>query len=196
MAIRKYGEENFEVEVVEEVERTLLDSKEKYYIEYYNSLTPNGYNISKGGQLNKKSVDDFSVCPICGKQKGKSAKMCISCWKKHTLKRPDKEILENIDREDLTYSEIGEMFSVSGSSVRKWFKFYGIAKKKKKKKEPDKKQSKRVAKISIDTKEIIAVYDSPKEAANELGIKKSSHICEVCSGKLKSAYGYIWKYIT
>lgn len=49
-AIKKYGKNNFDKEVIyssDNKKETLL--KEDYYINYYNSLYPNGYNIVKGG---------------------------------------------------------------------------------------------------------------------------------------------------
>lgn len=55
-AINKYGEESFSISEVEKVIcdsqeelQNLLNTKEIYYIAYYNSLRPNGYNITKGG---------------------------------------------------------------------------------------------------------------------------------------------------
>ena len=47
-AIIKYGEDNFSFEVIEWTED--YNNKEKFWIEYYRSLTPYGYNILKGGQ--------------------------------------------------------------------------------------------------------------------------------------------------
>ena len=48
-AIRKYGKENFVIEVLEECSLEELDDKEKYYIKKYNTISPNGYNILSGG---------------------------------------------------------------------------------------------------------------------------------------------------
>lgn len=46
--IQKYGKEHFSYEILEsQVED--YNEKEKYYIRYYNSLLPNGYNIMEGG---------------------------------------------------------------------------------------------------------------------------------------------------
>lgn len=50
-AIRKYGLENFSFEIVEECSRELLDDREKYWINHYNSYH-NGYNQTLGGQGN------------------------------------------------------------------------------------------------------------------------------------------------
>lgn len=54
-AIRKYGEDNFSVEIIEESnDKHYLQEREKYWIDYYNTLTINknswGYNETVGGQ--------------------------------------------------------------------------------------------------------------------------------------------------
>ena len=48
-AINKYGKSNFTIEVIEEVESTNLNDRERYWIRYYDSYN-NGYNSTKGGQ--------------------------------------------------------------------------------------------------------------------------------------------------
>ena len=48
-AINKYGKSNFTIEIIEEVEYTNLNDREKYWIKYYDSYN-NGYNSTKGGQ--------------------------------------------------------------------------------------------------------------------------------------------------
>jgi group I intron endonuclease len=48
-AIRKYGIENFQFEVLEECSCKCLNDREKYYIQQYNTLVPNGYNMVPGG---------------------------------------------------------------------------------------------------------------------------------------------------
>lgn len=49
-AMRKYGVDCFSFEVIEEVDNSLLFEREKYWIAYYNSKTPNGYNLTDGGE--------------------------------------------------------------------------------------------------------------------------------------------------
>lgn len=50
-AIQKYGWDNFDVEVIDETETIEeLNRKEIYWIGYYNSLSPNGYNLEIGGR--------------------------------------------------------------------------------------------------------------------------------------------------
>ena len=48
-AMIKYGKDNFYYEILEsQIEN--YDEREQYWIEYYNSLAPNGYNIAIGGK--------------------------------------------------------------------------------------------------------------------------------------------------
>ena len=46
--MRKYGIENFDFSIIGWFEN--YNEKERYYIQYYNSLIPNGYNIMEGGE--------------------------------------------------------------------------------------------------------------------------------------------------
>lgn len=60
-AFNKYGIENFVCEQIEEVENSLLDEREKYWIDHYDSYF-NGYNSTLGGkatQLYNWDVDDI-----------------------------------------------------------------------------------------------------------------------------------------
>ena len=59
-AIKKYNKQNFKVEVIHVTSMIHeLDDLEKYYISYYKSLTPNGYNICPGGVSFR---DHYSTC--------------------------------------------------------------------------------------------------------------------------------------
>lgn len=54
-AIMKYGKENFKVEQIDiAISKEDLDYKESYYIEYFNSIVPNGYNLNSGGSSGRK----------------------------------------------------------------------------------------------------------------------------------------------
>lgn len=48
-AIRKYTYEEFEYSILEECEDNIINEREKYYIQYYDSVE-NGYNITYGGE--------------------------------------------------------------------------------------------------------------------------------------------------
>ena len=48
-AIHKYGKENFTIEEIEICDSSILNEREKYWIDYYNSFKE-GYNSTLGGQ--------------------------------------------------------------------------------------------------------------------------------------------------
>lgn len=54
-AMRKYGIKNFYIEVIEDnIPSDQLNQREKYWIEQYNSVRPNGYNILAGGEIGEQ----------------------------------------------------------------------------------------------------------------------------------------------
>lgn len=57
-AIRKYGEKSFTVITIEETLHDELDKLESYYIDLFNTLTPGGYNLEKGGRANKELSEE------------------------------------------------------------------------------------------------------------------------------------------
>ena len=61
-AIRKYGPENFKIEVVEEFDEDKKEwqSLEKFYIKELQSLVPNGYNILEGGDKPPVAYGDMN----------------------------------------------------------------------------------------------------------------------------------------
>ena len=56
-ALRKYGEENFNKLFLEDVPDEELDYWEIHYIQECNSVSPNGYNLTYGGEGGKKSEE-------------------------------------------------------------------------------------------------------------------------------------------
>ncbi len=89
-AINKYGFENAITETLCECPNEELDNLEKDYIEKFNTLEPNGYNIRTGGSSGKHSVESIermrqqklgSKNPNYGKPRTESAKLAISLSK-------------------------------------------------------------------------------------------------------------------
>lgn len=61
-ALVKYGLEAFKIEIIyyaNSIEE--LNIKEEYYINYYNSLSPNGYNLTKGGKNRSPSEETRKI---------------------------------------------------------------------------------------------------------------------------------------
>lgn len=49
-AMAKYGVDNFSFEIIENIENDKLNEREQYWIAQYNSLVPQGYNLTIGGE--------------------------------------------------------------------------------------------------------------------------------------------------
>ena len=51
LAIKKYGKENFKIELIETVSSLEEANKQEvYWVNFYNSFCPNGYNLKAGGR--------------------------------------------------------------------------------------------------------------------------------------------------
>lgn len=92
-AIQKYGKDNFTFEVIEECSKEQLDEKERYWIQYFNSIVPNGYNVAF-------STNDTT----------------------HTSYRFfDKDIVDKIifelQKGDLSFKEISQKYNINISNV-------------------------------------------------------------------------------
>jgi group I intron endonuclease len=90
-AIRKYGEENFEKLIVENVPEEELDYWESYYIKACNSLFPNGYNLLDGGSSNKHLLEETKK-KISETQKGKRCGELNHFFGKHHTEETKKKI--------------------------------------------------------------------------------------------------------
>jgi group I intron endonuclease len=62
LSINKYGSDNFTFEVIDSASNLdELNKKEIYWIDFYNSVSPNGYNVTGGGQGKKmKTTKELS----------------------------------------------------------------------------------------------------------------------------------------
>lgn len=93
-ALTKYGRNNFSLELVEDnIPLELLDEKEKYYIDYFESFytTGKGYNLTQGGQQGSSS-------------------------QKLTIKQ-SKEIKELLKTSLYSFQEIGDLYGVTSYCI-------------------------------------------------------------------------------
>jgi group I intron endonuclease len=57
-AIREFGEQNFELKVICECDRSEMDALEQKYIAEYQTMEPNGYNMTTGGRKGTKHSEE------------------------------------------------------------------------------------------------------------------------------------------
>ena len=167
-AFNKYGVENFIIEQIEECSEDLLNEKEKYWIEYYNTYS-NGYNATLGGdgqtlinynnivELYNKGLTLKEIKEKTGHDVQWISKILQSkgISEKEIHERKTKNFKKQVFRRDKITNEILEIFdSVTSAAI--WVKENGYSK------------------------------DKPE------GI--GSHICQCCNGIRKSAYKFNWSY--
>ena len=163
-AINKYGIENFTIEQIEEVDTNILSEREIYWIGFFHTYT-NGYNATLGGD--GKILYDYDLIAELIKQKR-------------------------------TYQEVADIIGCCVDVVSFVNKKYDI------KHEPENNFVKTSKKVNQYDKQgnYIQSFESYAEAARwleENGYVKGnlngvrSHIGEVCKGKRKTAYKFIWK---
>ena len=194
-----YGKENFSIKTIENVSNDDLDERECYYIKFYNTLYPNGYNMMLGGRkFNKDNpmYHNTSKIILSNRVKGDN----------NPSKREDvKEKIRN--------SRIGKKASdetkkkMSENNGRYWLN-------KKLSEETKKKISEHhfckgkfgilnpnhvcVNQIDVKTNKVICTYgsiaDAAKEISKQLGKKvNASNISQAYKGYQKTAFGYKWE---
>lgn len=182
---RDYGWNIFDIFEVERIEadtlselKRILNEKEINYISNYNTLYPNGYNISKGGWLLKNT---FSTCKV---YKFDSNGTLISEYQSMA----DAAENNNLSQADISNCCNGKKVATVGGFY--WSKIPEFPNELK-----IKQQKKKIAAYSLENK-FIKSFDSITNAAIEMfgNAKKSSNISNCLSGITKTAYGYIWKY--
>ena len=175
-ATKKYGYENFKIEVIKYCDEEKLDFYEQYYIQLYNShIRENGYNIELGGSthkhLSKDQIERMKNTKT-GKLTGKDNPFY---GKKHTLET--KKIISEKNKNNKycvgrymskeTRKKIGE--------ANRWHK------------------TKAIECYDLNNN-FIRKYESVAEAKRQLKVKSSSFIANCARGNRMSAYGYKWKY--
>lgn len=175
-ATKKYGYENFKVEIIKYCKEEELDLYEQYYIDYYKShKRENGYNIELGGSTHKH-LSKEQIEKMKRNKKGKLIGKDNPFYGKHHTKET-KERLSKIKKgnkncvgrilSDETKQKIG--------NANKWHRI------------------KSINCYDLSGK-FINTYLSVGEATRQLKVKSSSLIAQCARGERKTAYGYKWKY--
>ena len=175
-AIRKYGANKFYVEELECVDTDLLNEREKYWIQYYNSLTPNGYNVREGGDdCGRKKVYQIDL------NTNKIINIFSSAMAAAEQYNLDVSHLTKACRHEKGHRSCGGF---------KWSYDYNYSPEYINNIKP-KINERQVCQIDINTGEVIKIWDNMRQAGLELNICSSS-INSCITGKYKSAGGFQW----
>ena len=205
-ALRKYGLENFKIEVIDTASSADdLNSKEKYWIETYNTISPSGYNLKEGGvqgRLSKESIEKISKT-LTGRKVPLEVVKKVSEKRKKTVYKIDKKTNEVIAKYNSVFDV--EKDGYCRQLVSKCAKFYGIKKYShsgyywkyetesnttkdnllnKASKNNDKKRT-----IKLEKDGVVLSFNSQKEAADLLDCQ-TSMFTMLRKGRLKTVKGY------
>lgn len=181
-AIEKYGFKNFKIEILGEFLLTELDKYEEHYIKLYNTLTPYGYNIEKGG------LNDY-------KQRQKRKTPINQYDLNGNFIKSYNSVIEAAKDNDTSYQAIGQVLQ----RKRPQHKGYIYRYINENKPEPVKVQQthgRKTAQYDLQDN-LIAIFPSANQAAIAIGKKSNAgrNIRSVCEGSRKTAYGFKWKYL-
>jgi group I intron endonuclease len=166
-AINKYGVDNFEFKLVCITFDNQLDDMEIQYIEKYNCLAPNGYNLRRGGNSGTHHSETKQRISETLKMRYENGLI----HSKPNLGKPHSEIMKK------KLSEANKGKPKSQESINK-----GVISRRKNK----------IIQFDIEGNRLNS-FDSCKEAAEYIGTSLVS-ICKCCTGISKTSNGYIWKY--
>ena len=194
------GVDNFQFEIIEEVwdgDNDLLNEREKFWIKELNTLVPDGYNLTEGGD----GTPGYSR-PQTVEEREKRAASAKAFFEnnpeaRERCKERTKRLWENEEyRRKVTesnrkfYSEHPDKFKGENNP------FYGKHHSEEsliKIKEASKKRQKRIAQYDKNTGELIQVFDGVKDAERALGV--SHGWLSKAANQNKIAYGYKWKFL-
>lgn len=189
LSIVKYGMDNFNREILEEVENNLLSKREIYWIDYFNSTNLDiGYNLSSGGNstcgriigkmsdITKQKLREITLTQL--KVKGHPFK------NKHHTDETKNKIRKKLEGVILSENRIKK--SADGHRGLKYNKPPKV-----KKEKID--QSIKIVQKYING-EYIKTWHSIMEASKYYGFDRSG-ISRACSGKYKQCNGYKWEYL-
>lgn len=190
-AIQKYGWDNgFTHEIIcDKLSESEAKEKEVKYINLYDSMYPNGYNLTLGGEGVsgwKMTEEQREKISIKNKGKKRSAETIEFLRKRQFGKRPDDQT-----RKKMSMSQTGRKHTdESKQKMSAARKIIGIT-------EQciaagNESHKRMVGQYSLDG-ELLKVWSCPTEAAEVLGLSRHA-IYRCANGKSKTSGSYIWKY--
>lgn len=167
-AMRKYGIENFLLSTIEQCDDTIVNDREVYWIEYFQSFK-NGYNATIGGD-GKHYLDYDLICETYKQVQNavKTAEIC-GCHPdsvKRILKEKKIEITLSSEIAKKETSKMINQYDLKNNYIKTFPSINDAAR---------------------------YIQSLSPERANLSGI--AQHITAVAKGKRKTAYKFIWKFI-
>jgi group I intron endonuclease len=196
--MRTDGLENFSFEIIEEIENEKLFEREIYWIDYYDSLVPNGYNLTKGGEGTYGYSRPQSI-----EEREKRGESIRQFYIDHPEKREEKsQQMKKLWEENEDFRnqliEAGKKFHEEHPDFFKGENnpMYG----KKHSEESLEKirthaatRKMKIAQLDKETLEIIHIFDGVKDAEKALEVSHGWISKAARSDKI--AYGYRWKFL-
>ena len=151
--------------------------------------------------LREKKPAKRYFCKDCGAEIYKGSLRCVKCARKERKKDVNKPTPEELKSLILqhggSFDQVGELYGITGKTIRRWCKGYGMPYYANdyielQKQEQSSEAKRPVQQIDIITKDVISEFESIAEASRCTGV---SHIHDVCIGKRKQAGGYVWRFI-
>jgi len=164
-ALAKYGKDNFNFEVILSCDNDKLNQYEEYYMKFYNTLVPYGYNLREAGNHGHHNEET--------KQKiGQSVKSYYA-----NLPENEKKIINDKQRGIKNHN--------FGKKMPEEQKLRMIK---------NMKSKKAVGCYNLNH-ELIRTYESASEAKRLNGYRSSANVSHCCLEHTKTAYGFIWKFV-
>lgn len=201
-AWNKYGESDFDFSILEHCEFDMLDEKENYWIEFYNTLDrTKGFNLKSGGQNGGSQYSDES-------------RKKMSETQKELFKNPDE--IERLRQQSLkVWSDEAYKQSRSGENHPLFGRHHSDETKKKiseankgKRKPPrSKEHCEAISKSHLGKTphnknttpvrciELNLEFKDAITAGKELNINSPNHVIDVCNSKRKTCGGYHFEFI-
>lgn len=196
-AFAKYGLENFTVEVIHDNIDTFedLDYWEKYYIKTLNTKSPNGYNLTDGGQGIHGYHHTEETKRIIGEKVKQNANKIYTPERSQKISKANKGKKFSVEHKR-------KLSVIAQQRTGDKNPFFGRTHTDETKHKSALKLSKTYYQIDKITGEILNRFECPRDAAEyiqSLHITKASlnsimHGIRMCSeGRYSNSYGYIWK---
>lgn len=204
-AMRKYGNNAFRFDIIEECADADMSHREQYWIQELNTLTPNGYNMTPGGEILYGANN-----PFFGHQHTEATKQLISqknsgrkyseeelerCrirnkgehnpfFGKHHSEETKRKIIESAQKRG-AYQKLSEKMKINNPNAG----------------------GKAAIKIPVfmldaKTEEILMSFESYKTAGDYItatGLSRAKYpgnqVRDVCVGRQETAFGYKWKHV-